>query len=60
MPTILIIGATGTVGRHLVSELVSTNSKVRALLRNPDSANLPSAVEKFRGDLTAPNPSTPP
>lgn len=56
MPKILIIGATGTVGRQLVSELLATttNTQVRALLRNPDSASLPPAVEKFRGDLTAP------
>ena len=37
MPTILIIGATGTVGRQLVSALVTTNIKIRVLLRNPDS-----------------------
>jgi uncharacterized protein YbjT (DUF2867 family) len=55
MPKILVIGATGTVGRQLVSELLSTNNQVRALLRNPDSANLPPSVEKFRGDLTAPD-----
>jgi uncharacterized protein YbjT (DUF2867 family) len=56
MPTFLIIGATGTVGRQLVSELLAkTNNKIRALVRNPDAANLPAAVEKFRGDLTAPD-----
>jgi uncharacterized protein YbjT (DUF2867 family) len=57
MPTFLIIGATGTVGRHLVSELLanSNHNKIRALVRNPDTANLPAAVEKFRGDLTAPD-----
>src|ERR1700743_2873111 len=54
MPTILIIGATGTVGRQLVSELLPTNNKIRALLRNPTAANLPPEVETFRGDLTAP------
>jgi uncharacterized protein YbjT (DUF2867 family) len=55
MPKFLIIGATGTVGRQLVSELLPTNTKLRALLRNPDSANLPPAIEKFRGDLTVPD-----
>jgi uncharacterized protein YbjT (DUF2867 family) len=55
MPTILLIGATGTVGRQLVSELLPTNTKLRALLRNPDSANLPPAIEKFRGDITVPD-----
>ncbi|MBV9886255.1 MAG: NAD(P)H-binding protein, partial [Acidobacteria bacterium] len=49
MRKILVIGATGTVGRQLVSELLATTSniQVRALLRNPDTANLPSAIEKF-------------
>ncbi|HEY2823041.1 MAG TPA: NAD(P)H-binding protein [Candidatus Acidoferrum sp.] len=55
MSKILIIGVTGTVGRQLVSELLATaNVKIRALLRNPDNANLSPAIEKFRGDLTAP------
>jgi uncharacterized protein YbjT (DUF2867 family) len=55
MRKFLIIGATGTVGRQLVSELLENSSvKLRALLRNPDSANLPPAIEKFPGDLTAP------
>jgi uncharacterized protein YbjT (DUF2867 family) len=55
MPTFLIVGATGTVGRLLVSELLTnSNNKIRALVRNADTANLPAAVEKFRGDLTAP------
>ena len=59
MPTILLIGATGTVGRQLVSDLLPTNTKIRALLRNPDSANLPPAIEKFRGDLTVPDSLVP-
>jgi NAD(P)H-binding len=54
MPTILIIGATGTVGRQLVSELLSTNNQIRAAVRKPDSANLPHEIEKIRGDLTVP------
>jgi len=54
MPTILIIGATGTVGRQLVSELLASNIQIRALLRNPGTAPLPGEVEEFRGDLTAP------
>jgi len=54
MPTVLVIGATGTVGRPLVSRLLAANVEVRALLRNPDTAGLPAAVERARGDLTAP------
>jgi uncharacterized protein YbjT (DUF2867 family) len=51
---ILVIGATGTVGREVVSQLTSTNAHIRALARNPDSANLPAQVEIVRGDLTIP------
>jgi uncharacterized protein YbjT (DUF2867 family) len=54
MQKILIIGATGTVGFNVLSELLHTNIQIRALLRNPDSANFSPAVKKFRGDLTAP------
>lgn len=51
---ILVTGATGTVGRHVVSGLLSTGSAVRALTRNPGSAGLPSGVEAVRGDLSDP------
>ena len=54
MPAILVIGATGTVGHQLVSQLINASISVRALLRNPDSANLPAEVERVRGDLSAP------
>jgi uncharacterized protein YbjT (DUF2867 family) len=51
---ILVIGATGTVGRQVVSQLVSTDAQVRAMTRNPDAAGLPPEVEVMRGDLTTP------
>jgi uncharacterized protein YbjT (DUF2867 family) len=54
MKRILVIGATGNVGRQVVSQLLATNVRVRALARNPDSANLPAQVEIVRGDLTIP------
>jgi uncharacterized protein YbjT (DUF2867 family) len=54
MRRILIIGATGTVGREVVGQLLIENANVRALVRNPDSANLPAHVETVRGDLTLP------
>lgn len=50
--TILITGATGTVGRHLVHQLVDAGRPVRALTRNPASAKLPESVEVIAGDLT--------
>lgn len=54
MKRILVIGATGTVGRQVVSQLLPANVHVRVLARNPDSANLPPQVEIVRGDLTVP------
>jgi uncharacterized protein YbjT (DUF2867 family) len=52
---ILVTGATGNVGRHVVSQLLRTGVAVRALARNPDSAGLPDGVEVVRGDLSAPD-----
>jgi len=51
---ILVIGATGTIGRQVVSQLAATGAHVRALARNPDTACLPPQVEVVRGDLTLP------
>lgn len=48
------MGATGTVGRQVVSQLLPTGVRVRALTRSPDAAGLPSGIEVARGDLTAP------
>src|SRR5712691_11563411 len=50
----LIVGATGTVGRQVLSQLSATGAQVRALTRNPDAARLPPQVEVVRGDLTLP------
>ncbi|MFI9100231.1 NmrA family NAD(P)-binding protein [Streptomyces fildesensis] len=54
MTRILVTGATGTIGRHIVSSLAGTGLDVRALARDPDRAALPEGVEVVRGDLTAP------
>src|SRR5438093_12904248 len=51
---ILITGATGNVGRHVVAQLLRAGARVRALTRNPDSARLPGGVELARGDLSIP------
>lgn len=48
--TILVTGATGNVGRHVVQQLVQRGAQVRALVRNPASANLPDSVEVVQGD----------
>ncbi|MEV7008813.1 NAD(P)H-binding protein [Streptosporangium sp. NPDC051022] len=52
---ILVTGATGNVGRSLVSQLRNAGVAVRALARTPESAALPDGVEAVRGDLTAPD-----
>jgi uncharacterized protein YbjT (DUF2867 family) len=55
MTRILIIGATGTVGRQVVSQLLATGTNVRALTRRPAAVDLPDGVEVVRGDLTDPS-----
>src|SRR5258707_10100341 len=54
MNPILVIGATGTVGRQVVSRLAATGTQVRAMARNPGAARLPRQVEVVCGDLTLP------
>jgi uncharacterized protein YbjT (DUF2867 family) len=51
---ILLTGATGNVGRQVVSQLLGTGAAVRALTRNPDSAGLPDGVDVMRADLSVP------
>ncbi len=47
-----VIGATGKVGRHVVSALVERGATVQALVRDPDSAALPPQVELVGGELS--------
>lgn len=54
MNPVLVVGATGRIGRSVVDELRRLCAPVRALTRRPDSAALPSGVEIAAGDLTAP------
>jgi uncharacterized protein YbjT (DUF2867 family) len=54
MKRILVTGATGNVGRQVVSQLLVTDARVRALSRNRDATGLPPEVEVVRGDLTVP------
>lgn len=49
--TILVTGATGTVGRPLVEALLAAGHRVRALTRTPEKADLPPRAEVVRGDL---------
>jgi uncharacterized protein YbjT (DUF2867 family) len=49
--TILVTGATGSVGRQVVEQLVKRGADVRALVRDPAKANLPADVTVVQGDL---------
>ncbi|SER48554.1 Uncharacterized conserved protein YbjT, contains NAD(P)-binding and DUF2867 domains [Faunimonas pinastri] len=49
--TIFVTGATGNVGRNVVDQLIQRGAGVRALVRNPASANLPAGVDVVQGDL---------
>jgi len=51
---ILITGATGRIGRAVVSSLLDAGVPVRALTRRPATAGLPASVEVVAGDLTVP------
>jgi uncharacterized protein YbjT (DUF2867 family) len=55
MSPILIIGATGHVGKHLISQLHSKGYPIRALVRDrARTTDLPNEVEVVVGDLTRP------
>jgi uncharacterized protein YbjT (DUF2867 family) len=54
-PTVLVTGATGNTGRHLVPALLEAGVRVRALVRHPLTAGLPAAVDVIAGDLTSPD-----
>lgn len=49
--TILVTGATGRVGRHVVHQLVERGADVRVLVRDPAKADFPASVEVVQGEL---------
>ena len=55
---ILITGATGNVGRPLVTALLAEGAPVRALTRDPAAANLPEGTELARFDPAEPETIT--
>jgi uncharacterized protein YbjT (DUF2867 family) len=54
MNRVLAIGGTGSIGRTVVNHLTAAGADVRAMVRDPDTADLPPTVEVLRGDLTRP------
>jgi uncharacterized protein YbjT (DUF2867 family) len=48
MNAILVTGATGNVGRPLVTELAAAGVEVRAVTRHPDTARFPDGVTAVR------------
>uniref|UniRef100_B0SWV0 NmrA family protein n=1 Tax=Caulobacter sp. (strain K31) TaxID=366602 RepID=B0SWV0_CAUSK len=49
--TILVTGATGRVGGHVVQQLVNRGADVRVLVRDPSKADFPANVGVAQGDL---------
>lgn len=49
--TILVTGATGTIGRQVVEQLVKRGADVRALVRDPAKAGLPAGVTVVPGEM---------
>jgi uncharacterized protein YbjT (DUF2867 family) len=52
---ILVTGATGNAGGATVRGLLDTGAEVRAVVRDPDAAELPPGVEVAGGDLNRPD-----
>ncbi|MFC7054120.1 SDR family oxidoreductase [Hansschlegelia quercus] len=49
--TILVTGATGRVGRHVVDQLVKRGAAVRVLTRDASKADFPAGVNVAQGEL---------
>ena len=49
---IAVTGATGTVGREVVTEVRATGASVRAITRDPRAARLPDGVDVVGADLS--------
>lgn len=49
--TILVTGATGRVGHHVVDQLVQRGAPVRVLTRDPSKVEFPPEVDVAKGDL---------
>jgi uncharacterized protein YbjT (DUF2867 family) len=53
--SVLVVGATGSIGRHVVEESIREGYPTRALVRDPDKARrLPAEADIVVGDVTRP------
>jgi len=53
MGKILLTGATGRLGSHVLAALLERKEKVRAIVRPESKSRLPRGVEKFAWDLSS-------
>jgi len=57
--TVLAVGATGSIGRHVVTEAAAAGHRVRALVRSRErAALLPAGTDAVIGDVTRPETLT--
>src|SRR5664279_132768 len=57
--TVLAVGATGSIGLHVVTEAAAAGHRVRALVRSRDrAALLPAGTDVVIGDVTRPETLT--
>jgi uncharacterized protein YbjT (DUF2867 family) len=52
---LLVIGATGALGREVVSQALDRGQRTAALVRKPAEAALPDSVELVEGDVLNPS-----
>lgn len=57
---VLVVGATGSIGRYVVAEALRCGHNVRALVRSVEhAASLPAPAQRMVGELTRPETLTP-
>jgi uncharacterized protein YbjT (DUF2867 family) len=54
MKRVLVLGASGTIGRQVLFQLHTRGVYVRALTRYPETTRLPASVDVVQGDLSVP------
>lgn len=52
---VLVVGATGRTGRHVVQEAIEAGHTVRAFARSVRADGVPAGVEAMAGDVCEPN-----